>query len=277
MPRNVIHCCTSFGKEGLKLYATAMVNGFIQHWPRDVQLIVYLDDMADANKLPTADNVTYKLLDDPHLMAFKTRHAHDPRRHGLTSFSANDSDKFGKNSEGNWKFQYDAVRFSHKVFAFNDCARSGCELAIWLDGDTKTFSTVTRKDINEWLPQGKLAGFLERKHSYTETGFHIFDMTHPKAMKFFDAWTNYYKNDSIFALPAHTDCHTYDAARRQFNAMHWHSLSPEQKSTSMAAHVFINGPLGHFMDHMKGKRKLKGRSSKGDLFVKNRNESYWKE
>ena len=40
-------------------------------------------------------------------------------------------------------------------------------------------------------------------------------------------------------------------------------------------HVFINSVLGAYIDHMKGKRKVLGKSSKSDLRG-SRNEDYWK-
>jgi hypothetical protein len=40
-------------------------------------------------------------------------------------------------------------------------------------------------------------------------------------------------------------------------------------------HVFINSVLGEYIDHMKGKRKIKGKSSKSDLRTE-RNQDYWK-
>ena len=39
-------------------------------------------------------------------------------------------------------------------------------------------------------------------------------------------------------------------------------------------HIFVNSDLGQYIDHMKGKRKIKGRSSKSDLRA-NRKEHYW--
>jgi hypothetical protein len=39
-------------------------------------------------------------------------------------------------------------------------------------------------------------------------------------------------------------------------------------------HPFINGPLGAYMDHMKGDRKDQGRSLAADLLVR-RDEGYW--
>lgn len=268
-----IFCATSFGKEGLELYGQEMVQSFIDKWPKDVILKVYLDDISDASKLPQATNVEFVHLDDPDLLAFKQRHADDPRKHGYSTWADKpDRSKFNKNEEGNWKFQYDAVRFSHKVFALNSCARSGCDIVIWLDGDSKTFATIKREDIMRWLPAGKFAGFLGRPN-YTETGFHMIDMRMPIALDFFDRWIKYYTTDQVFSLPAWTDCHTYDATRVQFPQDLWHSLSPPGK---YQGHVFINGELGQFMDHMKGKRKLRKSSSKRDLFVA-RSEDYWKD
>ena len=40
-------------------------------------------------------------------------------------------------------------------------------------------------------------------------------------------------------------------------------------------HIFINSVLGDYVDHMKGKRKIKGKSSRSDLRGE-RNQEYWK-
>ena len=276
MSRDKITCVTSFGKLGMDLYAEEMVSSFIELWSSDITLKVYLDDLEDHNKLPQAANVEYLLLDDPVLLAFKKRNQDNPRKNGLPSFDQDDSGYFGKNKEGKWKFQYDAIRFCHKVFALAMGAKNAEGLVLWLDGDTKTFARVNKDVIETWLPHNKFSGFLDRPDSFTETGFHIFDMDHAIAKDFFDRWLLYYRDDSIFNLVAWTDCHTYDAARRQFDQESWFNLSPVENGPSTAGHVFINGPLGAYMDHMKGKRKLNGKSSVRDLFVK-RAENYWRD
>lgn len=268
-----IYCATSFGKEGLELYGKSMIDGFIKHWPKDVLLKVYLDDINDQANLPKVSNVQYIHLNDPNLIAFKSRNINDSKKNGYDDWALKpDKSKFNKNNEGPWQFQRDSIRFSHKVFAINDCARSGCDIAIWLDGDTKTFADISHDVIKSWLPQDKFAGFLNRT-SYTETGFHIFNMNNPIAIDFFNTWLQYYKDDSIYKLHAWTDCHTYDAARIKFDQSQWHNLSPVEHRG--AAHVFINGDLGKYMDHMKGKRKLNGKSNKTDLYT-TRTEEYWK-
>lgn len=255
MVENKIVCATSFGEEGIKLYAIPMISSFIKYWPTDVELYVYLDNIDLSLSLPKSDNVKYFSLDHPTLMEFKNRNGK----------SNNDDTKAN--------FLFDSIRFSHKVFALDTCARSGANIVLWLDGDTKTFEYVTKEVIKTWLPTGKFAGFLDRPTLYTETGFHIFDMSHPIADSFFKEWTKYYENDSIYSLAHWTDCHTYDAARKKFDQAHWFDLSPPDKKV---AHVFINGILGKHMDHMKGPRKIAGHSNKKDLF-KTRIETYWRD
>jgi hypothetical protein len=49
----------------------------------------------------------------------------------------------------------------------------------------------------------------------------------------------------------------------------------KEAKTGGGGHPLINGPLGKFMDHMKGGRKEKGKSDKKDIMV-NRTEGYWK-
>jgi hypothetical protein len=47
-----------------------------------------------------------------------------------------------------------------------------------------------------------------------------------------------------------------------------------EAKTGGGGHPLINGPLGKWMDHMKGGRKEQGKSKTSDLMV-NRTENYW--
>ena len=47
-----------------------------------------------------------------------------------------------------------------------------------------------------------------------------------------------------------------------------------EAKTGGGGHPLINGPLGKWIDHMKGDRKTNGKSLKKDIMV-NRSESYW--
>jgi hypothetical protein len=258
-----IVAATTFGAKSYDAYASKVIDTFVAHWPRDVDLKVYYDEVPKKGWRTASPNVKYISLDMPDLKAFKSR----SRRHKAQSST---------------NFLRDAVRFSHKVFAYIDAALlPGVDIAIWLDGDVITHTTVTHEAILSWL-NGKMTGALLRPWMYTETGFHIFDMRHPEARRFMDVWRHQYTADKVWDLPLPdkknkflglTDCHTYDAARSGFPGSLWHNLSPAGMKVN---HPFVNGILGAHMDHCKGDRKKEGHSRSRDLKVK-RNEKYWRD
>lgn len=257
-----IVAATSFNKTGYNEYGKAMVESFKNHWPGTVKLCVYLDDPVEPSQEIQSNNIEYLILSDQDLGEFKQRHQHTPEAHGL-----------GKHALGNGQaeFKHNAVKFSHKVFALLDMIKKEKpEIAIWLDGDSRTHSEVTVNTIKSWCPPEYFAGFLARPWLYTETGFHIFRTKHSVAEKFFETWKKYYIEDTVFELEFQTDCHTYDAARCQFDQKLWFNLSPDFDHP----HPFINGVLGEVMDHMKGPRKQKGTSHRKDLAISR--SGYWK-
>jgi len=258
---NKIVAATSYSTEGYHEYGSTMVETFKDFWPDSVKLVVYLDEPIDKSYFVRSDNIEYQILKGRELAEFKQRHADNPEAHGL-----------GKNAldTGKAEFKYNAVKFSHKVFALLRMIETeNPDIALWLDGDSRTHSAVTIEHIESWCPKGYFAGYLARPWLYTETGFHIFRVAHPNADQFFETWKNYYVTDQVFDLEYWTDCHTYDAAKSQFNEQHWYNLSPDFDHP----HPFINGVLGEVMDHMKGPRKQKGTSHRRDLAV-NR-DGYW--
>jgi hypothetical protein len=92
--------------------------------------------------------------------------------------------------------------------------------------------------------------------------------------KFILDHTDYYTKDKIFSLKRWTDCHAFDtmvAEHRKRASLQFYNIN-EGVPDSM--HPFFNGPLGRYMDHLKGGRKEEGRSSDKDLVV-TRTEEYW--
>lgn len=261
-----ISVVTCYNKQGFYQTGSLLINSFIKFWPKEVSLRVYVDDPIPKSDLIRDPRVTYKILNIKELMDFKEKHSLNKKARGYCSEDRSSVSRV-------YNYRFDAVRFSHKVFAlFQFLQESETDLLVWLDGDTRTHSPISIRDIESWCPNGKFAGYLARPWLYTETGFHIFDMKHVVAKDFLDAWKQYYINDSIFDLDMWTDCHTYDAAMKKFDESYWHNLSPPIKHN----HPFINGPLGEFMDHMKGERKKKGTSRKKDLVVSRNNDTYWR-
>jgi hypothetical protein len=257
-----IIAATCFGPDGYQQYGRRMLESFRQHWPKDIVLYAYLDEPITEKQSVFADNIVYKILNNRGLVHFKQKHLNNPKARGL----APEQMKNGKQN-----YAWDAVRFAHKVFAYAEASTvTGCDTALWLDGDTFTHTPVTLDRIESWCPADKFAGFLDRPWLYTETGFHIFRMNHPIAKQFVQKWIDMYTQEKVFNLNGYTDCHTYDHVRKQFDQSAWHNLSPAFDHP----HPFINGVLGEVMDHMKGPRKGKGSSHKKDLVVER--DGYWK-
>jgi hypothetical protein len=254
---------TTFGAKSYDEYASKLIDTFVEYWPKDVDLKVYYDEVPVGGWRTKAPNVEYIPLNMSDLEAFKLRN----RNHILQSSS---------------NFLLDAIRFSHKVFAYVDAALTpGVDIAIWLDGDVITHTKVTREAILSWL-NGKMVGALLRPWMYTETGFHIFDMRFPESRRFMELWRRQYTTDKVWSLPLPdkkhrffglTDCHTYDKVRTEFSSLLWCNLSPAGMRVS---HPFVNGILGAHMDHCKGGRKKDGRSRAKDLKV-DRKEKYWRD
>jgi hypothetical protein len=262
-----IAASTTFSIKGYNEYAHRVVDTFIKYWPSNIDLYAYYDEIPQGGWKLTAPNVHYIKLDFPELLEFKKQNYNNPKQSGN-----------GTNKD----FLRDAIRFSHKVFAYIDLALNrNADIAIWLDGDVITHQPINENVVLSWL-NGKMSGALLRPFSYTETGFHIFDMRHPQSKTFMNLWKQQYTENLVWNLPwneeaktklGYTDCHTYDAVRQKFDQNLWFDLSP---SGLQHPHPFVNGPLGAYMDHTKGPRKAEGRSRKSDIHASiNRNESYW--
>jgi hypothetical protein len=66
-------------------------------------------------------------------------------------------------------------------------------------------------------------------------------------------WRRLYTTGELFNLKGWTDCHAFDFVRTKCLAeVDCENLTPWANGF---AHVFLNGPLGAYMDHMKGPRK----------------------
>ena len=97
---------------------------------------------------------------------------------------------------------------------------------------------------------------------------------HPAHRRIMARWQELYETDAVLGLSQTHDArsleHVIDEAKRE-GPLTTHSLSGEAQGHG---HPLINGPLGTRLDHLKGPRKLLGRSQPTDL-MKPRQEEYW--
>lgn len=258
---------TTFNKSGYDLYGKKMLNAFLTYWPKDQSIVVYTENVALDNNLKQDPRIVVKdLLLVPGLLAFKERHKNNPQANGyvLDNPSSNN-------------FQFDAVRFSHKVFAIYDCVTTHPDKSvIWLDADTITHSLVPQDFLETNFPSKNYGvAYLGRTKQYSECGWVVYHMTNPIMKAFWETFINYYKNDTIFKLSEWHDSFVFDVVRKEYEekGMVNHNITPG----FVAGHPFINCVLGEYMDHMKGPRKSSGRSRKNERNINpEKIIDYWK-
>jgi hypothetical protein len=253
-----------------------MLESHIKFWPEDVILHAYYEQ----NK-PDLEHPKIKFVDieqaNPVLAEFKLRHKDDPVANGEVQEVPNGvrrNPAAGKNDKGKGSYLWDAVRFSHKTFAVDHAIKNAnTDYVLWLDADTYTFKPISKDFVTGLLPEDKLVNFLGRGNKYPECGWVCYNTKHTKIKEFMRYWTNMYKNDTIFQeLEWHDSYLFWQCVKR---------VAPNdgvdigKGAGAKGHHVFINSVLGSYIDHMKGKRKVLGKSSKSDL-RQERTEDYWK-
>ena len=266
---------TTFPPNRWTAYAERMIKSHIDFWPDDVILYAYHE-----GDMPTLVHKKVKFINieevNPDLVAFKKKHKDDPVANGETQeIPGGDrrNPNAGKNDRGKGSYLWDAVRFAHKTFAVDHAIKTiDADYVLWLDADTYTFRSITKEFVLGLLPEDKLVNFLGRGEKYPECGWVCYNKRHPQINQFMDTWTDLYKNDTIFKeLEWHDSYLFWQILKR---------VAPDQGvdigkgAGAKGHHVFINSVLGGYIDHMKGKRKVKGKSSKSDLRG-GRNEEYW--
>lgn len=255
----VIHAAATFHAEGYERFGREFMESFRRHWPQETKLWIF----AEGCKPKGCDRVVVRDLheDAQGLVEFKRRHANNPGARG----------HFGET----YQYMLDSVRWSHRIFALHEASlRSDADILVNIDADIVCFRDMPLAFLATLMPADADIAFMPRKNMYSECSFVLYNLRNPVVRKFIADHAAYYTQDKIFQLPRWTDCHAFDAmvaAHRKAGTLKFYNLN-EGVPDSM--HPFVNGPLGSYMDHLKGGRKDEGRSSAKDLVV-NRTEEYW--
>lgn len=252
---------TTFHAAGMAQYGQTMIDTFDRYWPESVPLIVYAENCQPA--VPSDRVQVLDLMESSQdLVRFKTKHANDPVANG--QIAKDTRVPFRDN-----QFKWDAVRFSHKVFAvIHACASIDSDWIVWLDADTKTFAPVPEGFLASICDAGSMACYLGRREKYhSECGWVAYNRQHPDLRAFMDRWRDLYMTGDLFNLREYHDSFVFDVLRRDFQTMRgtqFTNLSPELPGKG-PGHPFIASQLGRYMDHMKGsKRKALGHSLPDD-------------
>lgn len=260
---------TTFHYKGYELYGRRMIESFLAHWPASVQLYVFVEDFL----LPFwAKNLHVLNLHDtcPDLVRFKSVWKTVPYANG--DISAHPVHQHRKDQDK--KFKWDAVRFSNKVYAVHRCAEiSDSDVLIWMDGDMVCHSPISLEQLENLIPVSADICFLGRGQNYTECGLYSLNLKSSVTRKFLNEFKRYYDSaeTGIFTLTEWHDSFVFDHVRRLYKLQE-HDWSSNIKTYT--GHPLINSAWGAYLDHLKGDRKLTGKSLKKDLKIV-RSETYW--
>ena len=191
-----------------------------------------------------------------------------------------------------YKFEYDAIRFSYKVFACIDAYyRTKPDMLWYLDADIITFEKIPMSWLEHIIPDTAFTSYLGRpKKGFSETGYYAFNTRHKYAKEFFERWEQYYAEDLFFNIQkgyldhfkyaGYTDSFTFDAVRIEMEKAG--KIKNEDLNDGRFAgdrrsrHPFINSELGQYMDHLKGYDRKTAMTSKQRDLTTNQTHPYWK-
>ena len=251
---------TSFTEELYEEYGRECLRTYFAHWPSNVELVVYFE----GDRFP-----------EPRIQSgVRWVRMHEVDR--LSGF-LDDIGQFrlmsGTMPDGKYNINWDA-RQGRSIFMLYHAARQFGGKVFWMDADCITHADVPDTFLDEILPDDKLCCFHSRDGwYYSETGFIGYNAAHASCQDFLESCRGMYLEGSIFTQPGWHDCYAFDAIRRRAPAEWFHNLAAGLPQGCM--HPIVNGPLGAYIDHKKGKRKA-SRSTKADLVVE-RTEPYWTE
>lgn len=228
---------TSFSDVGFQQYGKLFIETFLENWPEEEKLVVYVEDSTPNLK---NDRVEFRLL-------FEVDGVKDFLDTVLNSHPV----YRGLRAEGKaYDYRMDAFKFARKVFAITDAATDCAEPMAWIDADVYTHSKVPEGFLKTVL-DGKYVAFLGRDFMYTEAGFVAFNPDFEAShLSFMSAYKSMYTTGAFRYLGEWHDCYVFDMIR-ELHGVSGNNLSEDLKLDN----PFPETVLGKYMTHLKGERK----------------------
>lgn len=263
---------TTFHQAGYNQYGKRMIESFTTNWPREIRLYVYPENVNP--QIPQASNI--ELIDlmtgVPDLVAFKNRWKNVAYANGdISAFP-----RLASRKDSHKPFKWDAVRFAHKVYSIFHCASIiDADVLIWMDADMVCHSPIGISDIQRLIPNNADLCYLGRDSKFSECGLYSLNLKSETTNAFLSEFKRMYDvaEAGIFLLDEWHDSFVFDSVRNRFPLLVQHNWS--QGVITGEGHPLINCEWGAYLDHLKGERKVTGRSHLKDLRIK-RKEAYWK-
>lgn len=236
---------TTFPNNCWNIYAKAMLESFVSLWPKEIPLLVQIDDNV-------LDEQVRRIIrpQDGLVCGWTKEHTEFVERNR------------SKDDPQNYRKQ--AVRFCHKVFALKFALDAAMEARaantgdaprylIWMDADVITTSFVIFDDIAKCLPkEGDAVAYLGRKDwDHSECGWLAFDLDND-GEKIINGLYALYDvardgENGLFKLEQWHDSYLFDVVRNSIDC----------KSTNLTTDkpgrdIWQHSPMAKFSDHHKG-------------------------
>ncbi len=270
---------TTFHKPGLDTYGQRFLDSFAERVSKKIKLLVYAEDCYPVNPDPKQITVLDAKEVLPKLNAFKERWKDDPKANGIPPEEIRHRRK-----DWNKKFKWDAIRFANKTYAVYDACTRSKDWCVWMDADTFVHSDWSYEQFIELLPNNSYITYVGRgkgSQTWPECGFYGLNLNHPVCHEFLKEFERMYEDadNGMFLLDEWHDSYIFGHILNKYKEFLSHDYSAEmylrEAKSGGGGHPLINGPLGKWIDHMKGGRKERGKSDKKDIMV-TRTEDYWK-
>jgi hypothetical protein len=276
---SAITVVTTFHPAGLTTYGQRFLDSFAAKVDKRIKLLVYAEDCKPINPDPSRIEILDARAVLPKLNAFKERWKDVPKANGIPP----DDIKAKRPRDWNKEFKWNAVRFANKTYAVYDACERSKGWCVWMDADSFIHSPWSYEQFKDLLPENAYITYVGRgkgSQTWPECGFYGMNLNHPVCHSFLEDFERMYEDaeNGIFTLEEWHDSYVFGELLKKYSEFPSHDYSAEmylkEAKTGGGGHPLINGPLGKWMDHMKGVRKEEGRSRSKDIMV-NRTEDYW--
>ena len=270
---------TTFHPAGYSQYGKRFIDSFAKRVDPRIKLLVYAENVEVDNPDPKRITIFKAEKELKLLQEFKNKWKNDPKANGTPPPDI----KARRPRDWNKAFKWDAVRFANKVYAVLDACERSKGWCVWMDADTYVHNNWTYEEFIELLPNKAYITYVGRgkgSQTWPECGFYAMNLNHPVCHSFLEDFKLMYEDaeNGIFKLEEWHDSYVFGEILKKYSEFPSHDYSAEmylnEAKTGGGGHPLINGPLGKWIDHMKGGRKDTGKSLKKDLMI-NRTEEYW--
>ena len=240
----MIRVCSGFSPAGRVQYGERFLKSFDQHWPRDIELEVWVEE-----PMPMPRRACRLLFDIPGAAEFHQRHAESPAAKGLVPQPVWKDKERGRG----YSFRTDAYKFWKQIL-IPEASTTGMadgDILVWLDGDVDTTRPVPSGLVPDLLGDAEVC-YLGRARGHSEIGFWAVRLN-PRTRQFLHEIALLYTTDEVFRLPEWHSAFVWDHVRRA-SRLKEQNIVP----AGLCGHVWPYTPLARYTRHDKGKRKPRG-------------------